>query len=84
MELPGDTSQRKLTPPVIMFAVIRSPVIAGTVALAFGLNLSHGYWMPIAAIVALMPDLGQATLVAVRRLAGALIGSAAAAPERPP
>jgi hypothetical protein len=36
-ELPGDTSRRTLTRPVIMFAVIRALVIAGTVALAFGL-----------------------------------------------
>ena len=78
-ELPGDTSRRKLTRPLIMFAVIRALVIAGTVALAFGLNLSHGYWMPIAAMVAMKPSLEQATLVAVQRLAGALIGAAVAA-----
>jgi hypothetical protein len=41
-ELPGDTSRRQLTRPLIMFAVIRAVVIAGTAALAFGLNLSHG------------------------------------------
>ena len=58
--------------------LIRALVIAGTTALAFGLNLSHGYWMPIAAIVAMKPSLEQATLVAVQRLAGALIGAAAA------
>jgi uncharacterized membrane protein YccC len=62
-----------------MFAVIRALVIAGTVALAFGLNLSHGYWMPIAAMVAMKPSLQQATLIAVQRLVGALIGAAAAA-----
>ena len=78
-ELPGDTSRQKLTRPLIMFAVIRALVIAGTVALAFGLNLPHGYWMPIAAIVAMKPSVQQATLVAVQRLAGALIGAAAAA-----
>jgi hypothetical protein len=78
-ELPGDTSRRKLTRPLITFAVIRALVIAGTVALAFGLNLSHGYWMPIAAIAAMKPSLQQATLVAVQRLAGALIGAVAAA-----
>jgi uncharacterized membrane protein YccC len=59
--------------------MIRAIAIAGTTALAFGLNLSHGYWMPIAAIVAMKPSLGQSTLVAVQRLAGALIGAAAAA-----
>jgi Fusaric acid resistance protein-like len=78
-ELPGDTSRQKLTRPLIMFAVIRALVIAGTVALAFGLNLSHGYWMPIAAMAAMKPSLQQATLIAVQRLVGALIGAAAAA-----
>jgi hypothetical protein len=78
-ELPGDTSRKKLTRPLIMFAVIRALVIAGTIALAFGLDLSHGYWIPIAAMVAMKPSLDQATLVAVQRLAGALIGTAAAA-----
>jgi uncharacterized membrane protein YccC len=77
--LPGDTSRRKLTGPLIMFAVLRAIVIAGTVALAFGLNLSHGYWMPIAAIVAMKASLDQTTVVAVQRLAGALFGAVAAA-----
>ena len=77
-ELPGDTARRKLTGPLIMFAVLRAIVIAGTVALAFGLNLSHGYWMPIAAIVAMKASLDQTTLAAVQRLAGALFGAAAA------
>ncbi len=77
-ELPGDTSRRKLTRPLIMFAVIRAVVIAGTVALAFGLDLPHGYWLPIAAMVAMKPSVEQSTLVAVQRLAGALIGAAAA------
>jgi Fusaric acid resistance protein-like len=78
-ELPGDTSRRKLTQPVIMFAVIRALVIAGTVALAFGLNLSHGYWMPIAAMSAMQPSLEQATLIGAQRVAGTLIGAVAAA-----
>jgi len=78
-ELPGDTSRQELTRPLIMFAVIRALAIAGTVALAFGLNLPHGYWMPIAAIAAMKPSLQQSTLVAGQRLSGALIGAAAAA-----
>ncbi len=78
-ELPGDTARRKLTRPLIMFAVIRAVAIAGSVALAFGLNLSHGYWMPIAAMVAMKPSLQQSTLLGVQRVAGALIGAAAAA-----
>jgi Fusaric acid resistance protein-like len=78
-ELPGDTARHKLTRPMIMFAVIRALALAGTVALAFGLNLSHGYWIPIATIVAMKPSLEQTTLIAAQRLAGALIGAAAAA-----
>jgi uncharacterized membrane protein YccC len=78
-ELPGDTSRQRMTRPLIMFAVIRAVVIGATVAIAFGLNLSHGLWMPIAAMVAMKPSLGQSTLVALQRLAGALIGAAAAA-----
>jgi Fusaric acid resistance protein-like len=79
-ELPGDTSRRTLTRPLITFAVIRALAIAGSVALAFGLNLSHGYWLPIATIVAMKPSLQQATLVSVQRIAGTLIGAAAAIP----
>ena len=78
-ELPGDTARQKLTRPVIAFAVIRALVIAGTLALAFGLNLSHGYWMAIAAMIAMKPSLEQATLIAVQRVAGAFIGAVAAA-----
>ncbi|MEU0072325.1 FUSC family protein [Streptomyces sp. NPDC006332] len=78
-ELPGDRSRRKLTRPLILFAVIRAVVIAGTVALAFGLDLSHGYWMPIAAMIAMKPSLEQAALVGAQRLAGALIGAVVAA-----
>jgi uncharacterized membrane protein YccC len=62
-----------------MFALIRAIAIAGTTALAFGLNLSHGSWMPIAAIVAMKASLDQTTVVATQRLAGALIGAVAAA-----
>ncbi|MBM7436677.1 hypothetical protein JOC24_000052 [Streptomyces sp. HB132] len=78
-ELPGDTARKPLTRPLVMFALLRALVIAGTVALAFGLNLPHGYWMPIAAMVAMKPSLEQSTLIAVQRLAGALIGAVTAA-----
>jgi hypothetical protein len=77
-ELPSDTSRRALTPPLITFAVIRALAIAGATALAFGLDLSHGAWLPIATIAAMKPNLQQTTLVAVQRLSGALIGAAAA------
>ena len=62
-----------------MFAVFRAVAIAGSVALAFGLSLSHGYWLPIATMIAMKPSLQQSTLVSVQRLAGTLIGAAAAA-----
>ena len=78
-EIPGDNSRRKLTRPLIAFAVIRAAVMAGTVALAFGLNLSHGFWMPLGAIIAMKPSLEQSTVVGVQRLLGAAIGAGAAA-----
>jgi uncharacterized membrane protein YccC len=78
-EIPGDTSRKKLTPPLITFAVIRALVIGGAVALAFGLNLTHGVWMPIAAMIALKPSLEQATIVSTQRLVGTAIGAAVAA-----
>ena len=78
-EIPADTTSRKLTPPVITFALLRALAIAGAVALAFGLNLSHGYWMPIAAAVSIKPALDQTALAGAQRVAGALIGAAAAA-----
>ena len=76
--VPGDTSPRKLTPPLIAFAVGRALGKGGATAIAFGAHLSHAEWTPIAAIVAMKPSLDQATVVAVQRLAGALIGAAAA------
>jgi hypothetical protein len=78
-ELPGDTARRKLTRPMVLFALIRAAAIAGASALAFGLNLSHGYWMPIATMIAMKPDLGSSTIIAGQRLAGAAIGAGAAA-----
>ncbi|SDO61558.1 FUSC family protein [Actinacidiphila guanduensis] len=77
-ELPGDTSRRKLTPQLIAFAVLRALAIAGTVALAFGLDLANGYWMPVAAIAAMKPSLQQTALAAAQRLIGAMIGAAVA------
>ncbi|NUS15556.1 MAG: FUSC family protein [Streptomyces sp.] len=77
-ELPGDTSRRELTRQIAGFALVRALAIAGAVALAFGLDLSHGYWLPIATVVAMKPSLQQATLVAVQRLSGALAGAVVA------
>ncbi|GAA1881281.1 FUSC family protein [Asanoa iriomotensis] len=77
--MPGDTTGRKLTRPVVLFATVRAVVIGGAVAIAFGFDLSHGYWLPIAALAAMQTSLAQTTLVAVQRLSGALIGAGAAA-----
>jgi hypothetical protein len=78
VELPGDTSRRKLTRALALFAVLRAVAIAGSVALAFGPDLPDGSWIPIAAIVAMKPSLEQGTLVSVQRLAGAVIGAVVA------
>jgi Fusaric acid resistance protein-like len=77
-ELPGDTSPRKLTRPLIVFAVLRALGMAGATAIAFGAGLSHADWTPIAAMVAMKPSLDQTGVVAAQRLIGALIGAAAA------
>lgn len=89
-ELPGDTAGQPLTTPLtrpltspltsplIAFAVIRAGAVAAAAALAFGLDLSYGYWIPIAAVIAMKPSLEVTTLVASQRLIGALIGAAAA------
>ncbi|WP_431993342.1 FUSC family protein [Streptomyces albogriseolus] len=78
-EIPGDASRRKLTRPLVLFSVIRAVVIAGTVALAFGLDLPYGSWIPIAAMIAMKPSLEQAALTGAQRLVGALIGAGVAA-----
>jgi hypothetical protein len=74
-ELPGDTSRQKLTPPIVMFAVLRTVVVAGTSAIAFGANPSHGVWLVFSAIIAMKPSLEQSTVKAMQRLAGALLGA---------
>ncbi|WP_043173860.1 FUSC family protein [Streptomyces sp. NRRL B-24484] len=44
-----------------------------------GRDLTHGSWMPIAAMIAMKPGLEQTTLTAAQRLLGAAIGAVAAA-----
>jgi hypothetical protein len=78
-ELPSDTSRHKLTGPLITFAVLRALVITGTTAIAFGAaSATHGYWIAIAAIIAMQPSLEQSTVVGAQRVIGALIGGVAA------
>ena len=78
-ELPGDISPRQLDRPLIMYAVIRAFAIAITVAIAWGFDLEHADWMPVAAVVATKPRLDEAELVSEQRLAGAFIGAVLAA-----
>ena len=56
-EIPGDISPRPLTRPVVLFAVIRAAALSIAVAISFGLQLPHAYWMPVAAIIAMKPSL---------------------------
>ena len=75
-EIPGDISPRPLTRPMTLFAVIRAVAVSIAVAIAFGLQLPNAYWMPIAVIIAMKPDLQQSTFAAVQRVAGTAIGAA--------
>ena len=77
-EIPGDVTPRKLTRPIILFAVIRALAVSLAVGIAFGLHLPNAYWMPLATFVAMKSSFQQSALVAEQRLAGALIGAAVA------
>ena len=78
-EMPGDISPRKLTRPIVLFALIRAIAIAIAVAIPFGLSLPEADWMPIATLVAMVPSLERSTLVGEQRLAGAILGALVAA-----
>jgi hypothetical protein len=77
-ELPGDATPRKLSRPIFAFAMIRALALAGAVALAFGANLPHALWLPIATAIALKQNLAASTIMATQRLIGAVIGAVAA------
>ena len=78
-EIPGNTSDTTLTRPVVLFLLIRAVAVAIAVAIAFGLHLPNADWMPLATFIAMKSSLGQATLAAEQRIAGALIGALVAA-----
>ena len=80
-EIPGDISPHQLTRPLILFAVIRAAAVSIAVAITFGLALPDAYWMPIAALIAMKPDLQQSALIAEQRLAGAIVGAAVGRPS---
>jgi uncharacterized membrane protein YgaE (UPF0421/DUF939 family) len=62
-----------------LFALIRAIAVAICVAIAFGFHLPDADWMPIACLIAMKSTLAQSTLVALQRLAGAIIGAVVAA-----
>jgi hypothetical protein len=78
-EIPGDTTSVRLTPPLVLFALVRAIAVAISVAIAFGLHLPNADWMPVATIAAMKPGLAQSALVAEQRLTGAIIGAGTAA-----
>jgi len=77
--IPGSTKPVPLTRPVILFALIRAIAVAIAVAIAFGFHLPDADWMPISCLIAMKSSLSQSTLVAMQRLAGAIIGAVVAA-----
>jgi uncharacterized membrane protein YccC len=77
--IPGDTAPRELTPPLILFALIRALAVSIAVAISFGLNLPNASWMPLAALVTMKPSWDQSVLAAEQRLAGAILGAALSA-----
>jgi uncharacterized membrane protein YccC len=77
--IPGSNKPVPLTRPVILFALIRAIAVAICVAIAFGFHLPDADWMPISCIIAMKSSLAQTTLVAMQRLAGAIIGAVVAA-----
>lgn len=76
--MPTDNTGRRLTKQMIAFAVIRALALAMAVAIPFKHNLAHGYWIPIATLLAMKPNLNQATLFSIQRIIGTLIGAALA------
>jgi heme exporter protein D len=77
-EVPADLPM-KLSPPVVLFVVIRAIAISAAAAVAFGLNVTSADWMPIAALVAMKTTLDQSSLRSAQRLIGTALGAAIAA-----
>src|ERR1017187_8172062 len=78
-EIPGDTTIRALTRPIILYAVIRAVAVSAAVAIAFGLHLHYAFWMPLSTVVAMKPGLQQGTLAVEQRLVGTILGAVVAA-----
>jgi Fusaric acid resistance protein-like len=74
-EIPADMSRKKLTPAMVIYALLRAIAVAAAVAIAFGLNVPNADWMPIAALSAMKPALSQSTVTAIQRIVGVVIGA---------
>ncbi|MFG3499240.1 FUSC family protein [Streptomyces sp. NPDC047928] len=70
-ELRGDS-------PFFRHAVRVSVVAAAGYALGVGLPLGHGYWVPLASVMAMRPDFTQTYARSVARFGGTLLGVALA------
>ncbi len=77
--IPSDNTEHRLTKPMVAFAVLRALALAIAVAIPFGFNLKHGYWMPIATLVAMKTNLTQSAMSSLQRLSGAVVGAGLAA-----
>jgi uncharacterized membrane protein YccC len=78
-EIPTDTTQMRLSRPLIMFAIVQALAVSISVAIAFGLHLPNADWMPIATLVAMKVSLDESVLAAEQRVAGTVVGAALAA-----
>ena len=74
-EIPTDVPPFKLTRPVVLFVLLRAFAVSSAVAIAFGLQVPNADWMPLGTLIAMKPDLQQSTLLAVRRVVGAILGA---------
>jgi Fusaric acid resistance protein-like len=77
-EIPADAPM-KLSRPIISFMVIRAIAVSGAAAIALGLTLTNGDWMPIAALIAMKTTLQQSSIRGAQRLVGAALGAGIAA-----
>jgi hypothetical protein len=78
-EIPSDLPPIKLSRPIVLFVLIRAVAVSGTVAIAFGLQVTDADWMPIATLIAMKPTLQQSALRGTQRLVGAALGAGIAA-----
>ncbi len=77
-EIPADAPM-ELTRPIVGFVLIRAIAVTIATAIAFGLTLTNGDWMPVAALIAMKTTLQQSSIRGAQRLVGAAFGASIAA-----